>query len=647
MSGNVAVLWHLHQPDYRHPRTGVPVMPWARLHGLRGYYDLFREAVDREPPVTLNLVPVLLEQLDHYAAGGADEHLDLTQRPADSLDAAAVERVRATFRGGHPAMIQAHPRWANLSAALADGRRLSVAELRDVQVWSTLAWFGGAALVEHPVLAALREQGAAFTEADKASMLEAQAAILAEIPRLLVRVAASRTAISVSPWAHPILPLLVDVYHAGRCQPSPPADLRFAWPEDATTQLRRAREDFARRFGRPVAGLWPSEGAVSPEVVERVAEAGFSWLATDEGVLARSEVEGGVCDGGWDLGHGVVGFFRDHDLSDRVGFQYRDRRAVDAVTELIRLATRRARGGVRLIALDGENPWESWPDAGVEFRARLDLALDRVGVTLDDAARDRTVGRVRRLHTGSWIGADLRIWAGDAADHAAWRLLAEARAAVQACPDPVRRAAAMEPMLRAEGSDWFWWLGPEFDTPFAATFDGLLRAHLAAVWEALDLPAPASLDVPLSGAGVGAVEAPVGLIDPSAGDWEGWRGAGRIRWPRGGSMAGAEALADAAFGWDEEGRWWLRQPLPAARPGEVWVVRVGDAEVAAGRGAAPVTTGSLRLSFTPEALVVSCPAAGGVRLIRREGDDTTTWPSDGVVFIEAPPNPPARTWWSV
>ena len=85
--GRLAILWHLHQPDYRDPDTGVPVMPWVRMHSLRGYRDLAVESRDDGVPVTLNIVPSLLDQILYYAEGGTDRHLTLTERPADSLAA--------------------------------------------------------------------------------------------------------------------------------------------------------------------------------------------------------------------------------------------------------------------------------------------------------------------------------------------------------------------------------------------------------------------------------------------------------------------------------------------------------------------------------------------------------------------------------
>ena len=37
---DLAFLWHMHQPDYRHPESGDFVLPWVLLHALKDYTDM-------------------------------------------------------------------------------------------------------------------------------------------------------------------------------------------------------------------------------------------------------------------------------------------------------------------------------------------------------------------------------------------------------------------------------------------------------------------------------------------------------------------------------------------------------------------------------------------------------------------------------
>ena len=555
----VAFLWHLHQPDYRDPETRIPVMPWVRLHGLRGYTDLVTDIVEHGVAATVNVVPSLLDQVDHYALGGVDAHLALTRREAVTLTPAETATIAATFVAGNPGMIEIHPAYRTLAARVRAGAPLDSAELRDLQVWSTLAWFGDRALRRFPELVHLRRQGRGFTETDKAAMLAAQSAILADLPALFARVSTSSARLSTTPYFHPILPLLVDNRHARRCLPHleavPDSELPYAFPEDVGVQLRRARARFGG-LGGPPRGLWPSEGSVSPEILPWVAEAGFSWLASDEGVLGRSARDGRGL-GGWDLGHGLRGFFRDRELSDKIGFDYARRPAEEAAAELLGLARSRGKGVV-VIALDGENPWEAFADAGAAFRRALHrgMAGDVAGITLDDAATEPPVGRIRRLWTGSWIHADFGIWIGHPEDRAAWKALAEARRAIAHAP-PDRAAAAFEKLLPATASDFPWWYGDEFRTPFAGTFDALFRAHVRAAWRALDVEPPASLDAPIGRASPVDVVLPQGPVDGSLAEpasFLRWAAAGRATWSRGSTMARA-GEPELRFGWSADALW--------------------------------------------------------------------------------------------
>lgn len=622
----LALLWHMHQPDYRHPATGAPIMPWVRLHSLRGYRDVCLDTIRDQVPVTINVVPSLLDQMLGYAEGRSDRHLELTRRPADGLPPSDVAEMLESFVAGHPAMRQAHPGYRGLEARVGSRARLDVQAIRDLQVWSTLAWFGSTALRDFPLLAELRSKGSGFTEADKEAMLSAQDAILRELPGLFGRVRRdSPAAISTSPYFHPILPLLVDSRHARRSLPHVPDDPLFAAPGDALLQLRRARERVGVVLGEEPVGLWPSEGAVSPEVVELVGQAGFRWLATDEGILHASDRDG-TGHGGWDLGHGVVGFFRDQDLSDRIGFRYAGRDAEEAAEELVTVAAHRARGEVVTVALDGENPWETFADAGEAFRRALHRRLREGpvrGITLDEAARLPPVGRVRRLHTGSWIGANLDIWYGHPEDRLAWSHLGHARRAIEESP-PEDRARALDRLLPAEGSDWMWWYGEEFSTPFDAVFDELFRAHVRAAWEALGKTPPSGLYQPIRTGAAPSVVPPRRRLHPRLVPdpaWIHWSGAGRVRWPPGGAMArGVVHTTGLSFGWSPseeahpEGCLWLRVDLPPALPeegeGAHWLLHVAHHQlrVPYGSEGARVDQGPLGAVSGREAIVARVDA---------------------------------------
>jgi alpha-amylase/alpha-mannosidase (GH57 family) len=526
---------HMHQPDYRHPRSGQPIMPWVRLHATRGYRDVPRILLESGAQVTVNLVATLTEQIDRYVAGGTDLHLELCTKSADTLDTGEAWWLVEHALHGSRRAFGWFAGWGALLARRDRGDSFSTGQLRDLQVWSNLCWFGATALEDWPRLAELRRQGADFSEGDKTFVLDCQRRCLAELRSLYGRL----PDIAASPWAHPILPLLVDTYHASRCMDLP-SNPGFSRPVDALDQLAAGRAAIGAWTGREVRGLWPSEGSVSPEVVDLAAAAGFRWFLTDEGIRDRSERQGQGPT--WQVGP-LRALFRDRDLSDQIGFQYADRPAEDAAADLAAACTDELRcpGGAVLV-LDGENPWESYADAGASFLRSL---FGRVRTrTCSDLAEATPTGTISRIHTGSWIGADFRIWIGHEEDREAWRLLAEVRARVD---HRMADEAVRQSIWRAEASDWCWWYGDEFDTPFAGEFDTCFRAHLAAACDAAGVARPEALAVPIRRARAHA-RPPSGEVDPSAG-WLGWAAAGRIDVSAGSMAPSPGTPSQIRWGW--------------------------------------------------------------------------------------------------
>jgi alpha-amylase/alpha-mannosidase (GH57 family) len=205
--------------------------------------------------------------------------------------------------------------------------------------------------------------------------------------------------------------------------------------------------------------------------------------------------------------------FRDHGLSDAIGFLYQSwdgTAAADDFLHRVRDAGRRFRAAlpsgadespIVTVILDGENAWEHYAGGGRPFlRAlyrRLSDALDIETVTVADAVRSPDARALETIFPGSWINGDFYIWAGHADDHRAWGQLARARAAYDLAADgaEAQRLRAYEELLIAEGSDWFWWYGDDHSSDQDRDFDDLFRRHLRNVYTALGVPAPDDLFV--------------------------------------------------------------------------------------------------------------------------------------------------------
>jgi alpha-amylase/alpha-mannosidase (GH57 family) len=608
----VALLWHMHQPYYEDLVTGEHILPWVRLHALKDYYGMV--ALLEEFPgvrVTFNLVPSLLVQVEAYAENRArDRHLEVGLKPADALsDEERHFAVQNFFHAQQARMIDPYPRYAELQAkrqnamktAARDGnlrlalsRAFSEADIRDLQVWHKLTWIEQAYKDGDRRVRMLVAKERAFSEDDKLLLREVELELLRRVvPAYRDAAARGQVELSTSPFYHPILPLLCDTDVYLRTHPhSRMPRQRFVRPDDAAEQLRRAAAMHARLFSAAPAGVWPSEGSVSEAMVPLVAKAGFSWMASDEVILARTLNVSLTRDGAGHVeqpeilyrpylvsagGAEVACLFRDHTLSDLIGFTYSgwnaDAAAQDFVGRLLEAGRRfTARSGgeeaVIPVILDGENAWEHFEASGRPFlRAlyqRLSSTAGLQAVTMADACRAPTRRELNGIFPGSWINGDFYIWIGHADDHRAWSQLGDAREVLDHAAAGVGERAlaqAREEILIAEGSDWFWWYGDDHSSEHDLEFDDLFRRHLRNVYVALGKPVPEELFVTNITTQAQPVEvwAPTGFVHPTldgeVSSYFEWIGAGAWE-PRadGGTMQASErrpgVVRAVLFGFD-------------------------------------------------------------------------------------------------
>ncbi|MBS1817731.1 MAG: hypothetical protein JSU08_07370 [Acidobacteria bacterium] len=553
----VAILWHMHQPYYEDLVTHEHILPWVRLHALKDYWGMV-SLLDEFPDirVTFNLVPSLLVQLESFADGTAhDRFLEVGLKPADSLTADEIRfMLRNFFHAQRQRMIDVYPRYAELLALRGWGtgdteieaaiRRFAADDLRDLQVWQKLAWMDPEFLAGDERIRALVAKGRQFSEDDKRRLREVELELLnLVIPAYRKAVTSGRIEISTSPFYHPILPLLcdTDIYkHTHPMARSPRR--RFAHPEDAFEQLEEAAAYHERLFGRRPAGVWPSEGSVSDAMVPLVAKAGFRWMATDEQILANTLGTSFGRDG-----HGLVDQaarlyrpyvvsaggsevacgFRDHALSDLIGFVYAgwhaDAAADDFTNRLVDAGRRASaqRGGEEptiFVILDGENAWEHFEGGGRPFLRALYTRLSHHPelrtVTMGEACGSAT-DRLQGIFPGSWIDANFYIWIGHADDQRAWSQVADAREVLaEAGPhvDAATLARARQEVFIAEGSDWCWWYGDDHSSEHDADFDELFRRHLRNVYRLLQRPIPDELFI----SNITTAAAPVVFAPPTA-----------------------------------------------------------------------------------------------------------------------------------
>jgi alpha-amylase/alpha-mannosidase (GH57 family) len=553
----VTFLWHMHQPYYKDPLTGEYALPWTYLHAVKDYYDM-AAIVDETPgaKVVFNLVPSLLEQIADYASGKAVDVFLIRGRmdPTTMNDEDRDFILKNFFSANRQRMIEPNKRYLELFylAGNGDGNRINdrqhlfgEQEILDLQVWFFLAWTGEAARRRYPEFRKLLKKGRNFTRADKELLFAGHSRLLQEIIPLYRRLhEEGKAELSVSPYYHPILPLLCDMKSARVAMPK--ADLpatRFRHPEDARRQVELGIACFEEIFGFAPAGMWPSEGSISDESLAIIADCGLQWAASDEDVLARSI--GTLGEARENLyqpyrfqsgANKLRLFFRDHGLSDLIGFSYSQwqaERATDDFVARLQQIRRTLPPGKRHIVsviLDGENAWEYYPDNGYAFLTSL---YTKIGATpglqpvtfSEGLARIPSQQKLAHVHPGSWINASYGIWVGHPEENLGWDYLDRAReAAVSHCPELAAIMAAgstgqkelaathgpamnaCKSLYAAEGSDWFWWFGDDHFSPHSEYFDRLFRKNLMNVYRSVGLDIPRELFEPIK------KETPAGLI---------------------------------------------------------------------------------------------------------------------------------------
>ncbi len=541
------LVWHNHQPLYYKDQDGVYTRPWVRAHATKDYYDM--PALVAEYPdvhVTFNLSPVLIRQLDDLASGAKDAYRSVSEVPADRLT--LDERrfiLERFFDANWDHVITRFPRYlelldlrgrsgdpASLETALG---RFGEQDFRDLQVWWNLAWFDPSFLSEAP-LKELVDKGAGFSEAEKGIVFQQVDRIVAAILPLYRQLQdQGQIEVSVTPYAHPILPLLYATDLAAVGDPGAELPDRFSYPNDAIAQVQKGVDIYQQHFGRDPRGLWPGEGAVSEEVIKFVSDAGFEWMASGEPVLARSLGLSGFTRNSEDVVQEADGLyrpyyvqfrdnppvgmvFRDVRLSDMIGFEYSgdppEEAAADFMSRLEAIRQRLIQEGADgphlvSVILDGENAWEYYDNDGIDFLRALYQQLSqsqtvRTITASEYLTRFPEQRTIDQLWPGAWFSSDYSTWIGETEENQAWEDLLRTRQALAAYDMTGKKTVAkdqldqaLDNMYLAEGSDWFWWYGGDQDSGNDGYFDQAFRALLRGVYTSLGEPIPDFVSVPI------------------------------------------------------------------------------------------------------------------------------------------------------
>ncbi|MDY0292057.1 MAG: glycoside hydrolase family 57 protein [Desulfuromonadaceae bacterium] len=556
---NVVLCWHMHQPHYRDALDGTYHLPWVYLHAIKDYSDMAYH-LERCPEarVVVNFAPVLLEQLSDYAAqmrawlkDGTPTDDPLLNLVAGVTPVAASPDERADIisacqRAFAPTMIEPYPAFralTNIAKGLYLHGNLDVMRVgylssqffTDLLVWYHLAWMGSSIKKNDFRISRLMARKNNFTSVDQTLLIEVLAEVVESIiPRYRILMEAGRIELSMTPYGHPIVPLLLDFSSMHASQPDAPTPVHREYPggeERVDWHMQHGFEVFEQHFGTRPAGVWLSEGGISSAAIEALDKWGIRWTASGEGVWRNScnASSGGKAFLAHKNGlyapvqHGkneCVVFFRDDGLSDLIGFEYKTWNPDDAAADFCgHLHNIRKNFGadapkrVVTIILDGENAWEYYPDNGYSFLQTLYRKLSsdpNLNMTTFSAllSTEKECARVKldTIVPGSWVFGSFSTWIGEKDKNAAWNMLVEAKN----CFDRSVAAAELsehklnetkEQLAVCEGSDWFWWFGDLNPAASVRDFDQLFRRHLIRLYQMLEMVPPQNLKNPLSHGG--------------------------------------------------------------------------------------------------------------------------------------------------
>ena len=554
--------WHMHQPDYRDIVSNQYVLPWTYLHAIKDYTDMaYHLEENPKAKASFNFVPVLLDQLEDYSNQFKTNIIRdpllslLAKETLEGLSPAQCRFiVESCFKSHHEKMLSPFPHYQRLlrifeiaepAMGVAELYYLSAQYKTDLLVWYHLAWTGESVRRSHPLVKELMDKGAKFTFEDRTRLFNLIGELIAGlIPRYKALQDNKQIEISTTPHYHPILPLLLDFKSTKDAMPEAPLPENAKYPGGrarAVAHVLSAQRTHKERFGVLPKGMWPAEGGVSHAALSLMAEHSVTWAATGQGVLVNSLKKSGlpvtdkedylykpykITDGN----HDILCFFRDDNLSDKIGFEYAKLHSSDAVKnfintlEHIQQSNTTQTSRVVSVILDGENAWEYYPYNGYYFLNELYAALANHPniqmttfseiVALTQSSTDSNDANSHNIKTstlpqvaaGSWVYGTFSTWIGSPDKNRGWDLLCDAKKAYDRVMetntlDENQRASCEQQLAICEGSDWFWWFGDYNSSVSVDSFDKLYRLNLMNLYSLLRLPVPEVLNQPISTGG--------------------------------------------------------------------------------------------------------------------------------------------------
>ena len=504
---NLCFFWHMHQPDYR-GMDGVMSMPWVFLHGIKDYYEMpWLLSLHKGVKASFNITAPLIEQLNLYKDPLKNDYfLSLwASVPKELEEKQRTWLIKTCKSTQYETMVKP----IEYFRLLYDKESFSDDELIDFEVLFMLSWCGNYLRQENALVKELFKKEKKYTQEDKIKLLDTLTEFIKTIlPFYATLQKEGIISLSTTPYNHPILPLLLNMENAKYAnEHTTIVDNHISLRDDAIEQVERSIKLFEDTFGSKPTGFWPAEGAVDEESISIYKERGISWIATDEAILFRSLEDDKRANlyKPYDY-NGVSIGFRDHALSDLIGFNYRFKSGKDASNHFMEVVEPIAtnQDSTLFVILDGENAWEFFHNNAYDFFNALYSRFSTTPwcktVTMDEASKIKNRGTLEKLAPGSWIHGNFDTWSGNSEKNRAWELIYQTKRDYEHHKNDISEDVLKEiktHFLVAECSDWFWWYGDDHVTEFGSEFDTLFREHLILIYKLLNVYPPADLFIPI------------------------------------------------------------------------------------------------------------------------------------------------------
>ncbi len=519
----LAFLWHMHQPYYKDDKDNQTAMPWVFLHSIKDYYDIpWYGSKFKNVKATYNLVPSLIFQIESYIQDTAnDKLLETLKLDIGNLSKNDLEYLQSyLFLANEKNMIKPIKRYYELYLKYKTHKTISDFshnELLDLEVLFLLSWCGNYLRQNNKFVKLLLEKEQHYTQNEKTNLIKE---LINFMPTILEfyknQVNEGKITLCTTPYYHPITPLLLDMKSAQHAKPNvtlPKVSSNFHEYGVKNTQF--AIEYFKKLFGKKPSGFWPAEGSVSFQTAELFAQHDLKWFCTDEEILYKTLNDRTKLNiyKNYNLytANGDIQIrFRDHYLSDAIGFDFSQKSPKDSAIEFVKhlknIYDNCNFSPLVNVILDGENAWEFFPNNASDFFHELYTLFEKTPwlqtVTMDEISNDKEIDTVNISHlgTGSWIHGNFDIWIGSKQKNQAWELLDITKKDFEKEKNnlDIQTINLIEKeFMIALGSDWFWWYGDDHFTVQAKEFDELFRKHLINIYQYLNIEIPKKIVTPI------------------------------------------------------------------------------------------------------------------------------------------------------